>query len=367
MFYSAYFGSMLRFFIILGCLFALTTSVIAGNQRFVQIDVRVVGGNPFGLELTNLSGKRIKAWDTGSLDPSVMPPDPKICVGTGEAMQCVEGDCPDMYFCTFIGVPISSDTFNLEVWDGDIQSFFDSGDDLIGKGVVGINRSYNLGQAQVTITEIPCSDKEIQVNYEPKKPNEPNGRYQFDSGFESYPGDYHEFVRDSEICKTNTIGCNVNTVFSTMISQVRFVAPKDESTPVKNCMETVLDASGYLLGSDFAGASDDPVVTTVDARAFTIVNYTKVGHIFHPGKITRTVLFKGNGVVVQTKGIGYGKFGLINSTAGPYWIFAESDKRLTEAVKQRLLEKRTPTQREKSKPKVSRKTKRFDERGIHLS
>lgn len=321
----------------LGYLTLTNITISAQSQRFVQIDVRVVGGNPGGLEPANVNGQLIQAWDTSFFTPTVVPPDPKICVENNGGMTCVEGDCPDLYFCSFIGVPIPSDTFKLEVWDADIKSDFDEGDDLIGAGVVrGLNRSYEFGQAQVTVTEIPCSDKQIQVNFDP---NQPTGHYRFDSGFYPYPillGEssslspirpkYHHYERSTPICIVGLRGCDVKTVFETMVSQVRFVAPSDDETPVVNCKVNYL---AHVVGQN-------PVRTVVDAKNSAIVNYTLEEHIFYPGKITRRVVQDGGAIFVTTEGEGFGQYAFFNEQLGGKLIFAEVDDELADAVNKKL-------------------------------
>ncbi|HEX9961670.1 MAG TPA: hypothetical protein VGB00_12090 [Pyrinomonadaceae bacterium] len=321
---------------VLGCLILLNSPIFAQSQRYVQIDVRVVGGNPVGVEATEIDGKRIRAWDTAFFSPFAVPPDIKICVENKD--NCVKSDCPNLYFCTFIGVPIESNTFSLEIWDADVKNFADNGDDLIGKGMVGVNRSYQIGLAQVTVTEIPCPDKQIQVNYEPK---ENTGHYQFETGFTRYPvllgqgsslipASYHHLKRSKEICQITTPGCSVKTVYETMLSQVSFIAPSKDKKPVVNCKINELFAITQKLGGS------NPVRSTIDAKNSTVVNYTLEKHIFYPGKITRKVIKSGNSIVVTTEGEGFGQYAPYNEFFGENVIFAEIDAELADAVKKKL-------------------------------
>lgn len=343
----------IQLLVCLGYLALANCPTFAQSQRFVQIDVRVVGGNPVGLEPTSIDGNLIQAWDTSFFNKIVVPPDPKICVDN----KCVKGDCPNLYFCSFIGVPISSDTFNLEVWDADIKSDFDDGDDLIGEGVVrGLNRTYDFGRVKVTVTEIPCSDKQIQVNYDP---NEPTGHYRFDSGFYHYPillgqgssfspidPKYHRFARSKPICIVGLRGCDIKTVFETMISQVRFVAPSEilrRHDPVVNCKINELVS---LVGLD------NPVRTRVDAINSTIVNYTLEEHIFYPGKITRKVIQDGGSIVVTTEGEGFGQYASFNEFFGENVIFDLVDTELSDAVAKKLTILNKPANYNKPSKKV---------------
>ena len=339
-------------------LLALTSCTIFGqSQRYVQIDVRVAGGNPAGVEGTELDGSPVLAWDTSVFGDAFAAPDLKICVVNDGSRTCVEDDCPDKYFCSFIGVPISSDTFKLEVWDADIKSDFDAGDDLIGVGMVrGLNRSFVFGEAQVTVTEIPCSDKQIQVNYD--DPYRPTGHYRFDSGFFPYPilfgegstlspihARLHHFSRSKPICVVGLRGCDVKTVFEIMISQVRFVAPSDDETPVVNCKVNLLAHS----------VEQNPVRTVIDAKHSSIVNYTLEEHVFYPGKITRRVVQDGGVIFVTTEGEGFGQYAWFNEQFGGKVIFGDIDDELADAVNEKLNLLNKPTKQNKSSNTVKKR------------
>jgi hypothetical protein len=185
------------------------------------------------------------------------------------------------------------------------------------------------------------------VNYNPgwKK-----GHYVFDSGFEYYPEypeeTFHHYERIGRICDVGSNGCNVKTVFSTMISKVSFVAPSDDKSPLINCKVNEL----------MSVESPNPVRTTVDPQNSTIVNYTLKGHIFYPGKITREVVSSGGYVVVKTTGEGYGAWTGFNVFMGRDVIFKEIDEHLSEAVTERLLwmKKQNPPTVKKSGSPVRR-------------
>lgn len=308
-----------------GFMLAATGNLFAQTQRYVQIDVKIVEGKPTGEDTITLNGKKFKAWDSAKyLVPAAVPPDPKICVESGGERQCVTGNCPNLYFCTFIGVPIMSDSFKLEVWDEDAFE-----DDLVGKGSVSANGSFKLGQAEVKVTEIPCSDKEIQVNY---YKDENQGRYLFDSGFKPYPvifgsPRFHHFTRLEPICVVGLRGCDVKTIFEIMIGQVRFVAPSKfprGNDPVVNCKVN------YLIGLD------NPVRTVIDSANSKIVNYTLEEHIFYPGKITRQIVQDGGVIFVTTEGEGFGQYAWLNEQVGGKVIFQVIDNELKNAVTEKL-------------------------------
>lgn len=307
---------LIHLFICLGYLALTYGNVVAVTPKYVQVDVEVVGDNPNGRETEYVNGVLYRLWDTSDVFTmgAFVAPDIRICVDNNGSNRCVAGDCSDSYFCTFIGVPIVADNFQIEVWDKDIAK-----DDLIGRDICGVNRVCQFGAARITVTAIPCDDKEIQVNYK----DAARGRYLFYSGYEAYPSRYHHYSRPGRICEISTKGCDVKTVFSTMISQVRFVAPLDSNKPVVNC-------------GDYHLPVNNPIRTVINAQDFSIVNYTHEGHIFHPGKVTRRVVSSDGWIVVITEGEGFGNWAWVNERVGPDEIFKEADERLAEAVKNKL-------------------------------
>ncbi|HWS89479.1 MAG TPA: hypothetical protein VN282_21085 [Pyrinomonadaceae bacterium] len=288
------------------------------------------------MEIVEMDGEPFRLWDGvfgGALATFLSAPDPRICVDNNGTMGCT-WNCPDVYFCSFIGVPVPGDTFSIEVRDYDDSTFVTNSDDVIGKGSCGVNQVCRLGAAKVTVTQIPCDDDQIQVNfYEGAK----KGRFMFGSGFEAfYPGQkYHLYSMLGRICKVGTKGCDVRTVFSMMTSQVRYVAPSDSTLPVNNC--GVNELKSYV--------SPNRVRTFVDSENSTIVNFTLKGHLFYPGKVTRKVVSKDGWVVVITEGEGYGQMAGINEAVGGS-IFEGIDKDLAEAVGKKLA---TPAGRAKKK------------------
>jgi hypothetical protein len=109
-----------------------------------------------------------------------------------------------------------------------------------------------------------------------------------------------------------------------MLEQARFIAPTYDQDPVTNCKRTLL--YGYHW---------NPIRTTVDEERLQIVNYTLPGHMFHPGKITRTVTENGNAVNVSTEGEGIGEYRFLDVTAGPM-IFKAVDTQLIIRVYEKL-------------------------------
>lgn len=300
-------------------------NVLAGTQRYVQIDVRVTGGNPDGLESGGrLDGELIMAWDTGLGDPLVKAPDPKLCVENNGEFICTSGDCPNTFFCSFIGVPIPADKFQLQIWDADDNIFVDNADDLIVEGECAVNTTCRSKIAEVVVTEVPCPDPDIQVRFYPIANDSERGRYLVGSGYERYPSiqaGHHEYKRTGKICKIARKGCDLDLVFSMMTSRIKYLAPVQDQkdyNPVVSCKENILEGN-------------NPVRTYIDAKNLTIVNFTLPKHTFHPGKITRRVISSDGWIVVETEGEGVGNWAIFNIVFGEA-IFAGIDDKLSMAI-----------------------------------
>jgi hypothetical protein len=154
---------------------------------------------------------------------------------------------------------------------------------------------------------VPCDDDEVQVSYDTSSPN------------------YHSYRVKNRICSTNVAGCHVWVVFMTMISQVRYITPTEDTSPVKHCMKIDVDIIPGPFGSDY-------VRTVLDFEKFSVTNYTKKDHLLHPGKVTRTIVERGGAIYVETFGEGTGFFGEENvERANGVWT--KVDKRLIEAVR----------------------------------
>ena len=126
-----------------------------------------------------------------------------------------------------------------------------------------------------------CDDPETRTVYEP-------GRR------------YHHYEKRSIICNTKTKGCTPSFVYSVMLSRLSFVAPTtsgkqtDPNKPVTQCDVTILEPG------------NDPIRTSTDLSTLSVQNYTRVGHRFHPGRVTRTVEVVGRDITVKTIGEGVG-------------------------------------------------------------
>lgn len=160
-----------------------------------------------------------------------------------------------------------------------------------------------------TINDAPCDDNEIQTNY--------------DRRFSKY---HHYGPLETQICLTNNPQCNRQSAFSTMISQVRFITPTEDSSQVKNCMEVDVDLPGPW--------GKDTVRVSVNAANYSVTNYTRKDHLLHPGRVTRTIVEKNGAIYVTTQGEGTGDQKLLNKWfSRPIWV--PVDNRLREALQQR--------------------------------
>lgn len=165
------------------------------------------------------------------------------------------------------------------------------------------------------LPEKPCNDEEIQVNYDKKSPK------------------YHHYgPLETQLCLTTNPNCNLSSVFSTMISMVKYVTPVLSSSPVKNCME--IDANPNPLESDL-------VRIVVNTDKFSITNYTKRKHQFYPGEVRRTIVEKRGAIYVITEGEGTGENKEKNKAIAPALWQQLVDIRLKDGVKHMLLKQRS--------------------------
>lgn len=159
-------------------------------------------------------------------------------------------------------------------------------------------------------TQLPCRDNDIHLTY--------NRRAL----------DYHSYREQTPVCSINTPNCTVDRVFSTMLTSVQYVVPYTTSRlRVTNCMTFDVDIPGPF--------NVDKVRIVVDRNNSSVTNYTKRGHIFHPGKVTRTIVQRGNGIYVETFGEGNGKLATPNELGGPS-SWRSVDAKLVNAVNSRL-------------------------------
>lgn len=164
-----------------------------------------------------------------------------------------------------------------------------------------------------------------------------------------YKDKYHYYTTENVICSTSNEQCTKKNVFEIMLSERRLMAPfvKDEKvaiSQIQHCEVTDLSdlwSQGYsFLGKGIFYANK--VITVVNENGFSATNYTldppglTNRHIFHPGRITRTVVEQDKNILVRTVGEGivndfWGVYGEINERLGPS-IFNKLDQDLKNQV-----------------------------------
>ncbi|MEA5470156.1 hypothetical protein [Spirulina sp. 06S082] len=155
----------------------------------------------------------------------------------------------------------------------------------------------------------PCNDNQLQASYN------------------SSSSSYHEYTVENKVCSIDLPGCTQDFVFNIMLSQVRFIAPTDQVTPVQNCKITILDIPGPF--------GEDPIRTTVNQNQYSITNYTREDHALHPGIVNRTVIEKDGHIVISTFGEGEGILPTINENQAPD-LWGDVDRGLIREVRLRL-------------------------------
>ncbi len=159
----------------------------------------------------------------------------------------------------------------------------------------------------------------------------------------------HHYIHPSKICSTaDNPKCTKKFVYDTMVSEARFQAPTRERGKLSNCQKLDLRIYDWMMLTRpidvvlklWGKGGVDPVTVAIDPDSYSATNYTRPGHRFHPGKITRTVRESGGFVIVETEGVGTGDEKLLNQEAGPL-IFGNVDEDLTEGVRNRLSAKKT--------------------------
>lgn len=159
-------------------------------------------------------------------------------------------------------------------------------------------------------SNVPCKDDQIRVDYNKQALN------------------YHAYTEETKICSTNSPSCTLDLVFSIMTSQIQYVVPDTKSTlKVKDCMTFDANIPGPF--------NEDPIRIVVNQDNFSVTNYTRKGHVFHPGKVTRSIVKKGNSIYVLTYGEGNGRVPTLNELVAPrYW--KDVDNKLAKVVQLKL-------------------------------
>ena len=140
-------------------------------------------------------------------------------------------------------------------------------------------------------------------------------KVEFGNIIDQSSSDYHCYYTETQICNIDDCTeCTEKKVFEFMLSRKSFIAPTLDESPVINCGVKTLEPSS-------------PIITTIHQNNFSIINYTSkiylkdgstVTHIFHPGKVQRTVFKRGNSIFIGTigDGVGTGFWKYINVLVG---------------------------------------------------
>ena len=139
---------------------------------------------------------------------------------------------------------------------------------------------------------------------------------------------YHFYTHDSLICSpgegSGAIPCDAPTIYALMLSRLKFVAPPG----LTNANSPVTDCGVYDL---IPTPLPNPITTKTFPSILAVLNYTMVGHIFHPGVVGRIVFTAPDSSVhVLTIGMGTGPHGVANQSLGP-WLFGQLDGLLRES------------------------------------
>ncbi|HEY0372864.1 MAG TPA: VWA domain-containing protein [Thermoanaerobaculia bacterium] len=182
------------------------------------------------------------------------------------------------------------------------------------------NGGVYVRDGEIACAASPCPADPGLVTYYPPGPNR------------------HDYANRTVVCSvTGHPGCTPELVYRTMLSEARFQAPTRDRGAVTNCQNLDLRISDWSSKTHCAdkllrfGVGSDPVSIVVDRENRSATNYTRPGHRFHPGKISRTVKQEGDVVIVETVGTGTGPLKSVNEEFGPV-IFGCVDLELVEAV-----------------------------------
>jgi hypothetical protein len=128
------------------------TSATSGQPRMkaaqkmpmeVEISVKIVGGKPDGTDRGIINGRPAMLWDAAS---QFEKPDIVVCIAEDNSEPRCTTECSDSYSCVFAPFTVSSENFEIQVWDFDLAEH-----DIIGENACRIDTLCIVGQAQVTV------------------------------------------------------------------------------------------------------------------------------------------------------------------------------------------------------------------------
>ena len=194
------------------------------------------------------------------------------------------------------------------------------------------NHGIYIRDGKVVCTASPCPENEGIVTY-----------------YRSNHPEYHHYSVSTSICSLDQPGCSDDLVYKTMISQAKYGAPTSSSYPVEHCSIKQLNIHDWLgdlettsfhamLGDlrKYFTNVEDPIAIVLNHDAKYQINYTLPGHVFYPGRISRTIKILDRDIIIETEGVGIGDWALVNEVAGKH-IFSIIDKELQTEVERVLM------------------------------
>ena len=178
-----------------------------------------------------------------------------------------------------------------------------------------------------TPTSMICNQPSVVDRYDPN-----------DENYHFYPGEGKEIA--TKICDPNTNPqCSRNFVFETMLEGTKYLAPSESNEAVTDCAISILRINIFY--------PRNPIATKINRTDRSITNYTlenyisedgrNLSHFLHPGKVTRWIKEKDDGIYVLTAGEGTGAYPTFNS-----WFAEGLWKDVDEELKKRVEEKLNP-------------------------
>ena len=204
--------------------------------------------------------------------------------------------------------------------------------------------------------------------------------------------DYHKYEVETVVCdkSTGNPNCTVQKVFDLMKGNKTYSTPiavdfpealitadvgnwetkiplfgsrlvfEVDDSPVEDC-ETVNLPSGFGMAANLAALASvvasrgstlpvykfvktasigtaNPVAQYIDASYYTVTNYTKPGHILHPGKVVRKVVEDCDKIKIVTVGFGESWAGDNPLGSAMGWFNERSGKVLFNNIDQRLIQ-----------------------------
>jgi hypothetical protein len=137
--------------------------------------------------------------------------------------------------------------------------------------------------------------------------------------------DYHFFEFKEPLCQMSTPGCTPDAAYAALR---RFAVPGDRDAGL-TVKEGDVRTARYL---DIPGGEVD---VRLEPGTRTLINKTRIGHVFHDGIVQRQIVVEGDTVYVRHYGVGNNPSppsAILNNTAAPT-IFRESIEQMRSALR----------------------------------